>query len=26
MTAVVDPNAPDGTTFAVMLERTATEY
>ncbi len=26
MTAIVDPSAPDGPTFAVMLERTATEY
>ncbi len=26
MTAIVDPNTPDVTTFAVMLERTATEY
>lgn len=26
MTAIVDPKNPDGTSFAVMLERTATEY
>jgi hypothetical protein len=26
MTAMADPNTPGGITFAIMLERTATEY
>jgi len=26
MSAIADPKTPDGITFAVMLERTATEY
>jgi hypothetical protein len=26
MSAIADPKNPDGTSFAVMLERTATEY
>jgi hypothetical protein len=26
MTAMADPNAPGSITFAIMLERTATEY
>ena len=26
MSAIVDPNAPGGISFAVMLERTAIEY